>query len=31
MLKQVKVADKAQFEAEEAASGYTVTRILKSK
>jgi Cu/Ag efflux protein CusF len=31
MLKQVKVGDKVQFEAEEAPSGYTVTRIQKSK
>ena len=31
MLKQVKVGDKVQFEAEEAASGYTVTRLQKSK
>jgi Cu/Ag efflux protein CusF len=31
MLKQVKVGDKVTFEAEEAASGYTVTNIQKSK
>jgi Cu/Ag efflux protein CusF len=31
MLKQVKVGDKVTFEAEEAASGYTVTRMQKSK
>lgn len=31
MLKQVKVGDKVTFEAEEAASGYTVTRIEKAK
>jgi len=31
MLKQVKVGDKVQFEAEEASSGYTVTKIQKSK
>jgi Cu(I)/Ag(I) efflux system periplasmic protein CusF len=31
MLKQVKVGDKVQFEAEEAASGYTVTKLQKSK
>ena len=31
MLKQVKVGDKVTFEAEEAASGYTVTRIDKAK
>ncbi|MBR0831046.1 copper-binding protein [Bradyrhizobium manausense] len=31
MLKQVKVGDKVTFEAEEAASGYTVTRIQKAK
>jgi Cu/Ag efflux protein CusF len=31
MLTQVKVGDKVQFEAEEAASGYTVTRLQKSK
>src|SRR6202011_6347089 len=31
MLKQVKVGDKVQFEAEEAASGFTVTRLQKSK
>lgn len=31
MLKQVKVGDKVEFEAEEAASGYTVTRLQKSK
>lgn len=31
LLKQVKVGDKVTFEAEEAASGYTVTRIEKAK
>ena len=31
LLKQVKVGDKVTFEAEEAASGYTVTRIQKAK
>jgi Cu/Ag efflux protein CusF len=31
MLTQVKVGDKVQFEAEEAASGYTVTKLQKSK
>jgi len=31
MLQQVKVGDKVQFEAEEAASGYTVTKLQKSK
>jgi Cu(I)/Ag(I) efflux system periplasmic protein CusF len=31
MLKQVKVGDKVTFEAEEAASGYTVTRMEKAK
>ena len=31
LLKQVKVGDKVTFEAEEAASGYTVTRIDKAK
>jgi Cu(I)/Ag(I) efflux system periplasmic protein CusF len=31
MLKEVKVGDKVQFEAEEAASGYTVTRLQKGK
>lgn len=31
MLKQVKVGDKVQFEAEEAASGYTVTKLQKAK
>jgi Cu/Ag efflux protein CusF len=31
MLKQVKVGDKVKFEAEEAASGYTVTKLQKSK
>lgn len=31
MLKQVKVGDKVQFEAEEASSGYTVTKMQKSK
>jgi Cu(I)/Ag(I) efflux system periplasmic protein CusF len=31
MLTQVKVGDKVQFEAEEAASGYTVTKLRRSK
>ncbi|QOZ49020.1 RND transporter [Bradyrhizobium sp. CCBAU 53340] len=31
MLKQVKVGDKVTFEAEEAASGYTVTSMQKAK
>ena len=31
MLEQVKVGDKVQFEAEEASSGYTVTKMQKSK
>jgi Cu(I)/Ag(I) efflux system protein CusF len=31
MLKQVKVGDKVQFEAEEAAGAYTVTKMQKSK
>ena len=31
MLKQVKVGDKVRFEAEEAESGYTVTKLQKSK
>ena len=31
MLTQVKVGDIVQFEAEEAASGYTVTKLQKSK
>ena len=31
MLKQVKVGDKVQFEAEKANDGFTVTRIHKSK
>ena len=31
MLKQVKVGDKVSFEAEEAASGYTVTKLQKAK
>ncbi|KRQ12801.1 copper-binding protein [Bradyrhizobium manausense] len=31
MLKQVKVGDKVTFEAEEAASGYTVTKLEKAK
>src|SRR5215813_13330616 len=31
MLKQVKVGDKVTFEAEEAASGYTVTKLQESK
>jgi len=30
MLKQVKVGDKVEFEAEQAASGYTVTKMQKS-
>jgi Cu(I)/Ag(I) efflux system protein CusF len=30
MLKQVKVGDKVEFEAEQAASGYTVTKLQKS-
>ena len=30
MLKQVKVGDKVTFEAEEATSGYTVTKIQKA-
>ncbi|MCK1396311.1 copper-binding protein [Bradyrhizobium sp. 1] len=30
-LKQVKVGDKVTFEAEEAASGYTVTKMEKAK
>jgi Cu/Ag efflux protein CusF len=30
-LKQVKVGDKVTFEAEEAASGYTVTKMQKAK
>jgi Cu/Ag efflux protein CusF len=30
-LKQVKVGDKVTFETEEAATGYTVTRIEKAK
>ena len=29
MLKQVKVGDKVEFEAEQAASGYTVTKMQK--
>ena len=31
MLQQVKVGDKVEFEAEEAASGYTVTKMQKAK
>ncbi|WFU26363.1 copper-binding protein [Bradyrhizobium sp. CB1717] len=31
MLKQVKVGDKVTFEAEEATSGYTVTKMEKAK
>lgn len=31
VLKQVKVGDKVTFEAEEATSGYTVTRMEKAK
>ena len=31
MLKQVKVGDRVSFEAEEAASGYTVTKMQKAK
>lgn len=31
MLKQVKAGDKVTFEAEEAASGYTVTKMEKAK
>lgn len=31
MLKQVKAGDKVTFEAEEAATGYTVTKIQKAK
>lgn len=31
MLKQVKVGDKVQFEAEEASPGYTVTKMQKVK
>jgi Cu/Ag efflux protein CusF len=31
MLKQVKVGDKIEFEAEEANSGYTVTKMKKAK
>ena len=31
MLRQLKVGDKVTFEAEEAASGYTVTKLQKSK
>ena len=31
MLKQVEVGDKVTFEAEEAASGYTVTKLVKAK
>lgn len=31
MLKQVKVGDKVQFEAERAAAGITITKLAKSK
>jgi Cu/Ag efflux protein CusF len=31
LLKQVKVGDKVTFEAEEAAAGYTVTKMEKAK
>ncbi|KRR20814.1 RND transporter [Bradyrhizobium lablabi] len=31
MLKQVKVGDKVEFEAEDGASGYMVTKMQKSK
>ena len=31
MLKQVRVGDKVTFEAEEASSGYTVTKMQKAK
>ena len=31
MLKQVKVGDKVKFEVEEAASGYTVTKLQTTK
>jgi Cu/Ag efflux protein CusF len=31
LLKQVKVGDKVEFEAEESAGSYTVTKIQKSK
>jgi Cu/Ag efflux protein CusF len=31
MLKQVKVGDKVEFEAENGSSGYTVTKLQKSK
>jgi Cu(I)/Ag(I) efflux system protein CusF len=31
MLKQVKVGDKVQFEAENAGGAYTVTKMQKSK
>jgi Cu/Ag efflux protein CusF len=31
MLKQVQIGDKVTFEAEESASGYTVTKLQKSK
>ena len=31
LLKQVKVGDKVTFEAEEASSGYTVTKMQKAK
>jgi Cu(I)/Ag(I) efflux system protein CusF len=30
MLKQVKVGDRVEFEAENGASGYTVTKLQKS-
>ena len=31
MLKEVKVGDKVEFEAENGSSGYTVTKLQKSK
>ena len=31
MLKQVKVGDQVEFEAENGASGYTVTKLRKAK
>jgi hypothetical protein len=31
MLRQVKVGDKVTFEAEEAPTGYTVTKLQKSR
>jgi hypothetical protein len=30
MLKQIKVGDKVEFEAEDGSSGYTVTKMQKS-